>query len=186
MTISCGSSVYVQNKPVGRVRGIIVDGIADRVQSLLVRYNGDAGGCYVLPFEGILDSDETGVHTYPAVATLDFVDEQMCDEERERLHHWVQSLTTADPDSRPDWENHYAAFDERDRGTFAVVGSAVVQTDECGCGVLALVEVDRSGFIERVGLSTAPDRREVVMMRPLAKRSRRELIGQGHQAMQYK
>ncbi|MDA3950811.1 MAG: hypothetical protein PF508_16515 [Spirochaeta sp.] len=116
----------------------------------LVRYNGDAGGCYVLPFEGISDSDESGVHTYPAVATRDFVDEPMCAEEHERLHHWVQSLTTADPDARPDWETQYAAFDER------------------------------------VGLATAPDRREIAMMRPLAKRSRRELVGQGRQAMQHR
>lgn len=181
MRIICGSMVYGRNECIGCVVGITINSVEDRVSGFLVReLNGDRGGCRYLPFQAIQGDNGRHLYTDLTLDRLSPFDEEECAVERSRMRHWLESLVDNLDVNGEDLERRFAVIETSDDGEFPLSTENSVAIDGCGCGRIAHIEVDASGYIETLVIRTDETAPEVRSMRPLPKRTREQVIQHAH------
>jgi hypothetical protein len=178
MKMRCGVPAYANSVPVGTVVGFRVDAVEDKLTAVLVRPHEPHANCYELDFRRVVSADNSGLRTGISADDMLTAAERHCDEERQRMDHWLRSLVP-DVDDAEEIGYRYVVYSAADRGTFALSGSEDVALGQCGCGMFESVVVDSQGYITQLRLVLDDRTGATVYMRPLAKRSREELRGQG-------
>jgi hypothetical protein len=178
MKIRCGVPAYANGAPVGTVVGFRVDAVEDKLTAVLVRPHEPSANCHELDFRRVVSADNSGVRADVCTDDILTAAGHHCEEEGKRMEHWLRSLVP-DVDDAEEIGYRYVVYSAADRGTFALSGSEDVALGQCGCGMFESVVVDSQGYITQLRLVLDDRTGATVYMRPLAKRSREELRGQG-------
>lgn len=177
MKIRCGVPTYANGVPVGTILGFRVDAVEDRITAIVVRPNEPNATCCELDFRRVVSADNNGLWANAFPDEMAKATEQHCEQEHERLDHWLQSLVP-DVDDAEEAGYRYVVYSAIDRGTFTLSGSRDISMGRCGCGMFESAVVDTQGYIDHLTLILDNNTGATVYMRPLAKRYRDELRGQ--------